>query len=114
MFRKSFLFLACAVLLSACCSSGDGYRIKDGVIVFDEPAPANGQEDMLLFAADPIDTVRTGFIGLGMRGPDAVRRFTYIDGAKVVALCDLEADRVAKSQEILAGRGKPAAAEYSR
>ena len=113
MFRKSFLFFACAVLLSACCSSGDGYRIKDGVIVFDEPAPANGQEDMLLFAADPIDTVRTGFIGLGMRGPDAVRRFTYIDGAKVVALCDLEADRVAKSQEILAGRGKPAAAEYS-
>ena len=113
MFRKSFLFFACAVLLSACCSSGDGYRIKDGVIVFDEPAPANGQEDMLLFAADPIDTVRTGFIGLGMRGPDAVRRFTYIDGAKVVALCDLEADRVAKSQEILAGRGNPAAAEYS-
>ena len=113
MFRKSFLFLACAVLLSACCSSGDGYRIKDGVIVFDEPAPAKGQEDMLLFAADPIDTVRTGFIGLGMRGPDAVRRVTYIDGAKVVALCDLEADRVAKSQEILAGRGKPAAAEYS-
>ena len=113
MFRKSFLFLACAVLLSACCSSGDGYRIKDGIIVFDEPAPAKGQEDMLLFAADPIDTVRTGFIGLGMRGPDAVRRFTYIDGAKVVALCDLEADRVAKSQEILAGRGKPAAAEYS-
>ena len=113
MFRKSFLFLACAVLLSACCSSGDGYRIKDGVIVFDEPAPAKGQEDMLLFAADPIDTVRTGFIGLGMRGPDAVRRFTYIDGAKVVALCDLEADRVARSQEILAGRGKPAAAEYS-
>ena len=113
MFRKSFLFLACAVLLPACCSSGDGYRIKDGVIVFDEPAPAKGQEDMLLFAADPIDTVRTGFIGLGMRGPDAVRRFTYIDGAKVVALCDLEADRVARSQEILAGRGKPAAAEYS-
>ena len=113
MFRKSFLFLACAVLMSACCSSGDGYRIKDGVIVFDEPAPAKGQEDMLLFAADPIDTVRTGFIGLGMRGPDAVRRFTYIDGAKVVALCDLEADRVAKSQEILARRGKPAAAEYS-
>ena len=113
MFRKSFLFLACAVLLSACCSSGDGYRIKDGVIVFDEPAPAKGQEDMLLFAADPIDTVRTGFIGLGMRGPDAVRRFTYIDGAKVVALCDLEADRVARSQEILAGRGKPAAAKYS-
>lgn len=113
MFRKLTLFLSCAVLLSACCSSGDGYRIKDGVIVFDEPAPAKGQEDMLLFAADPIDTVRTGFIGLGMRGPDAVRRFTYIDGAKVVALCDLEADRVAKSQEILAGRGKPAAAEYS-
>ena len=70
MFRKSVLFLACAVLLSACCSSGDGYRIKDGVIVFDEPAPAKGQEDMLLFAADPIDTVRTVNIS---KTPDSIR-----------------------------------------
>jgi len=60
-----------AAILSGCCGDGckDGqnYKIKDGVIVFNEPKQADGQQDMLQFAADPIDTVRVGFIGLGMR-----------------------------------------------
>lgn len=61
-----------AVILSGCCGGGckDGknYKIRDGVIVFNEPKPSAGQQDMLQFAADPMDTVRVGFIGLGMRG----------------------------------------------
>ena len=51
-----------AAVLSGCCGGGckDGknYKIRDGVIVFNEPKPADGQQDMLQFAADPIDTVR--------------------------------------------------------
>ena len=39
-------------------------------------------------------------------------RFTHIDGTRTVALCDLEEDRVKKSQDILKSAGKPAAAEY--
>ena len=105
-----------AAILSGCCGGGckDGqnYKIKDGVIVFNEPKPAAGQQDMLQFAADPIDTVRVGFIGLGMRGSSAVSRFTNIDGTRTVALCDLEEDRVKKSQKTLANAGKPEAAEY--
>ena len=107
--------LAAAVLSGCCgdcCKTGKNYKIKDGVIVFNEPKPAAGQQDMLQFAADPIDTVRVGFIGLGMRGPGAVSRFTHIDGTRTVALCDLEEDRVKKAQEILAKAGKPEAAEY--
>ncbi len=68
-----------AAVLSGCCGGGckDGknYTIRDGVIVFNEPKPSAGQQDMLQFAADPIDTVRVGFIGLGMRGTSAVSRF---------------------------------------
>lgn len=63
--------LAAAVLSGCCgdcCKTGKNYKIKDGVIVFNEPKPAAGQQDMLQFAADPMDTVRVGFIGLGMRG----------------------------------------------
>lgn len=103
----------CAVLVTGCAEkTAENYKIKDGVIVFNEPKPAAGQEDMLQFAAEPLDTVRVGFIGLGMRGEDAVSRFTYIDGTRVSALCDLEKGRVDKSQKILTDKGLPAAAEY--
>ncbi|MDE7129594.1 MAG: Gfo/Idh/MocA family oxidoreductase, partial [Alistipes sp.] len=61
---------------------------------------------------EPLDTVRVGFIGLGMRGPGAVERFTWIDGVSIRALCDLHADRVERAQAILERRGFPAAAAY--
>jgi predicted dehydrogenase len=48
-----------------------------------------------------------------MRGPGAVYRFTHIPGVKIVALCDVEADRVASAQEILKEAGLPEAASYS-
>ena len=77
------------------------------------PQRAKGQTDMLEFAAAPIDTVRIGFIGLGMRGPSAVERFTHIPGTRIVALCDLEPARVDSAQMILRRAGLPDAAGYS-
>ena len=77
------------------------------------PPRAPGQQSALQLTCDPIDTVRVGFIGLGMRGEAAVYRFTYIDGIKITALCDLEPDRVARSQKGLLAKGWPEAAEYS-
>ena len=117
--NHKFLALPIAILaavFSSCTeqnTSEKGYKIENGVIVFDTPEPEAGQEDMLLFAAEPIDTVRVGIIGLGMRGPGAVKRFTYIDGVQVTALCDIEKDRIENSQEILRKAGKPEAAEYA-
>ncbi|MCF0164265.1 MAG: Gfo/Idh/MocA family oxidoreductase [Bacteroidales bacterium] len=83
------------------------------MIVFDEPHRAAGQQSMLQFAADPIPVVRVGFVGLGMRGPDAVERFCHIDGTSVVALCDKYEDRAVACQKILSGAGRPEAAVYS-
>ena len=82
-------------------------------IVTEVPERPAGQEDMVAFAAEPIDTVRVGFIGLGMRGPGAVKRFTKIPGTKVVALCDLDSANVNNAQRILSDAGLPEAAAYS-
>ena len=120
MRKKLFAFsLVVACLLSACTPKPQedrhgNYVIKDNTIVFDEPQRQEGQKSVLQFAVDPIENVRIGFIGLGMRGPDAVDRMTYIDGVTVVALCDIEPDRVEKVQtDILEAKGLPRAAAYT-
>jgi predicted dehydrogenase len=74
-----------------------------------------GQSDfnMCGYAAQRMDTVRMGIIGLGMRGPDAVKRMSFIEGVEIKALCDKIPDRVGAAQKILEGAGLPKAAEYS-
>ena len=72
-----------------------------------------GQQDVLGLAVAPLDTVRVGFVGLGMRGPGAVERFAQIDGTSVKGLCDVEADRVEGCQKLLEKFGRPRATEYS-
>lgn len=107
------LFGLCALALSllvAACGGGGG--VAEGPIVTDTPARAEGQRSVLGLRTEPLDTVRVGFIGLGMRGPGAVERFTWIDGVSIRALCDLHADRVERAQEILLRRGFPRAAAY--
>jgi hypothetical protein len=65
------------------------------------------------YAAPKLDRVRVGLIGLGMRGPGAVERLSYIDGADIVALCDIYEDRVEKMQQLLEKQGLPRAKAYS-
>ncbi|WKK58047.1 Gfo/Idh/MocA family protein [Sphingobacterium sp. BN32] len=65
------------------------------------------------FAAPKIDKVKVAIIGLGMRGPGAVDRISYIEGAEIVALCDRHADGVTKAQTILTKKGLKEAKAYS-
>lgn len=64
------------------------------------------------FRAPSIDNVRVGFIGLGNRGPGAVKRMSYMKGIEIKALCDLYEDRVEKCQKRLEDRGLPRADSY--
>ncbi len=118
MKRILIFVLPLVMFLSGCCDSlvRDGLTVnifeEDGVIKTEVPQRPAGQESMLAFAAPAIENVRIGFIGLGMRGPDAVHRMCFIDGAETVALCDLEKERAEAAAEILTKNGKPEAALY--
>lgn len=76
------------------------------------PERPAGVTDMVGYAAAPIDTVRVGFIGLGMRGYSAVERFVHIPSTKIIAICDIDTARVTRSEKILSNAGLPAAATY--
>ena len=62
--------------LSACTFASKTTETERQIKV---PAPLRpaGQTDVVGLACEPIETVRIGFIGLGARGTEAIRRFTY-------------------------------------
>jgi predicted dehydrogenase len=112
--KKTTLFTAlpaalCAVMLAGCVA---GNAPKSNLIPTETPARAEGQTDVLQLALDPLPTVRVAFIGLGMRGPGAVERMTYIPGVEIVALCDVLQKNTEKSNAILEKRGFPKAQEF--
>ena len=69
------------------------YHWDKGTLVVETPARPVGQQHVLGLTAPKMETVRVAFVGLGMRGPGAVARFTYIPGVQIVALCDYEEKR---------------------
>ena len=96
-FRLSYLALALTAAFAAAtscdsvqhCDSSIPYDIQNGKIVFQVPPRVDGQKSVLGLTVEPMEVVRVGFIGLGMRGPGAVERFTHIEGTEIKALCDL-------------------------
>jgi hypothetical protein len=81
--------------------------------LFPEPPRPEGQTDVIELRCDPIDTVHVAFIGLGGRGKGAVHRYTFLEGVKVVALCDLVPENLDLAQTILQEAGLPEADTYS-
>lgn len=112
MKSKFILFFATALLLStASCSHST--EQTPSIIKTEIPPRPEGASDMIGFVTEPIDTVRVGFVGLGMRGADAVRRFTHIPGSKITAVCDIEPDRVEGTLQDLANAGVAKPATYT-
>lgn len=116
---KRFLFIvlsALMLLVQWSCTKGIEAsvpaRMVDGTIITDAPVRQDGQKTALQMTSEPIDTVRIAFVGVGMRGSSAVRRYTHMDGVKIVALCDVEQGQVDKNQKRLSDAGLPAAREY--
>ncbi|MBR6339805.1 MAG: Gfo/Idh/MocA family oxidoreductase [Alloprevotella sp.] len=89
------------------------WHFEKGTIVVDTPKRPAGQKDVLGLKSPKLQNVRVAFVGLGMRGPGAVIRFTHIPGVEIVALCDYEEARAEKLQKSLRQAGLPPAAVYS-
>lgn len=117
MRRKNLLLaiLAAALLLPASVTAQFNwpYTIEKGTIVTEVPARPAGQEDALNLTTPKMAVVRVGFVGLGMRGSEAIRRWVYQEGVQVMGLCDHEAARAEACNEKLRAAGLPPAEVYS-
>ena len=115
MKRASLLVIAALAIAATFVSCGESkpYRMIDGRIYLNEPKRPAGQQDMLLFAAEPIDVVRVGFIGLGARGAAAPKRWAQIENTDIVAICDLDQAAIDKVQGYLKDAGRHPADEYT-
>ena len=88
-------------LLTCQTSFAQKTKAKFSPIKVETPARPANQQDVIQLVTPKLETVRVGFIGLGMRGPGAVERWTHIPGTQIVALCDLLPERVENAQKIL-------------
>ena len=117
--RKNFLRIGATLMvmllwtLSSYAQFNWRYKITDGKIVTEVPQREAGQQHALGLTTAKLPVVRVAFVGLGMRGPDAVERFTHIPGTQVMALCDYERERAEQCQKYLRKASMPAADIYS-
>ena len=103
------LFVSCSQTKTQVSPYGTAWNWENGTIVVETPKRPLGQKHALNLTAPKCETVRVGFVGLGARGPWAVKRFAHIPGVEIVALCDYEEARAEKCQRELRNRGlKPA------
>lgn len=65
------------------------------------------------YRAPKIPTVRIGFVGLGMRGPGAVKRMMHIEGVEITAICDKRKSSTDKVEKKIAEAGFPKPAVYA-
>jgi Oxidoreductase family, NAD-binding Rossmann fold len=117
-FIKTFqLFAICIIAIGiwSCNSLSDrtGDKPFKAQELYPELPRDKGQTDVIELRCKPIDTVRMAIIGLGMRGSDAVHRYSFIEGVKIVALCDVVPGNVERAQKTLQERGLPKADGYT-
>lgn len=108
---KSFAICAAALVLagvSVSCTQENSKIIKTEI-----PSRPAGQQDVLGLRLEPMDTVRIGFVGLGGRGSYALYRYLSVPWTKIVALCDIEPDRVEKNVKFLGEHNIEVAATYT-
>ncbi len=116
-FRKissaAISLMLCATSYAQSTSPNTKWHWDKGTIVVETPVRAEGQTHALGLTTPKLATVRVGFVGLGMRGPGAVERFTHIPGVQIAALCDYEEARAEACQKYLREAGLPPAVVYS-
>jgi predicted dehydrogenase len=113
------LLIVLTILFVSCgCGTSTGEKCTEDTVfkaqdLFPEPPRPEGQKDVIELACEPIDTVRIGFIGLGMRGSGSVYRYTFIENVEIKAICDVVPENVEKTQKLLKEKGLPKADEYT-
>lgn len=68
-------------------------------IVLETPLRKNNQQHVLNLHVAPIPLVKVGIVGLGERGLRAVQRLNCIQGASIVAICDVSTEKVQQTAQ---------------
>jgi len=66
------------------------------------------------FAAAPLETVRIGFVGIGLQGGGHVQNFLKIPGCRITAVCDIREERTKWATDQIVKAGHPPPASYTR
>jgi predicted dehydrogenase len=74
----------------------------------EQTAPAGGG------GAAPIETVRIGYVGVGLQGSSHVRNLLRIPGCRVTAVCDIRPERTDWATKAVTEAGQPPPAVYTR
>lgn len=109
--RRDLLKLGAAGLGLAAVGSVLGCR-DDGV--HRSPRPALGAAPDEPFRTAPIETVRMGFVGVGLQGGAHVQNFLKIPGVEIKAVCDIDVPRMEEVAGWVEQAGHPRPTEYGR
>ena len=98
--RRDFLKVSSLTGIGLATTMPENYNILN-----DDRHKKGAQQkfNMCGYAAPKLETVRIGFVGLGNRGPDAVKRMSHIEGTVIKALCDIRPERANTVKKDLEG-----------
>jgi predicted dehydrogenase len=102
--RRDFLKIGMATGLGAALSGKSFSKKRIPELISPPPRPV---------AAQPLDKVKIGFVGIGHMGTGHVRNLLKIPGAQIAAVCDLLPERVEKAKKLVVDAGFPEPAGYS-
>ncbi|MCU0371187.1 MAG: Gfo/Idh/MocA family oxidoreductase [Bacteroidales bacterium] len=111
--RRDFIRIAAAVAAAMGLGLKSTKGNPDGFSGMIEPERPIGQETVMGLICEPLDKVRIGVIGLGMRGMEAIDRLLYIEGVEIKAVCDILPERVMQARKNIKERGFTEPAGYS-
>ncbi|MBQ9184906.1 MAG: Gfo/Idh/MocA family oxidoreductase [Bacteroidales bacterium] len=103
------IIVAAIAVVSCNCNENAGPSVIKTVV----PERPSGQKSVIGLKAEPMETVRIGVVGLGMRGEFAAHRLTFVPGAKITAICDIEPDRTDRTCKWLVENGHEQPACFS-
>lgn len=100
--RRNFLRVSGLGGLGLVSSGLIGCKETTNEFLASTPTSSRSQRfNMSGYAAPKLETVRIGFIGLGMRGPGGVDAMSKIEGVEIKGICDLRPKEVEKVQKML-------------
>jgi len=112
--RRDFLKITAAGLaamgLSQFRGMGENTQPISG---FKVPSGERWNKTVMGMKSEPLDKVRIGLIGLGMRGLDGCDRLLKVDGVQITAVCDIIPERVEAARKLVVAAGQPEPACYS-